>query len=166
MCALGLRPISFLEEEELTSWGNDSINTLIEHFGREKIHEQTKSVPLINGTETRTEWSKLKIVVKTQGYPRKSTAELWGLIYEFHKEDFPNLVKLAQLAIAHPVHTADCERAFSTQNAITTSLRNRLSADHIDSLMRVCLEGGSLEKFDFKSAVTTWSNSKTRKIKL
>lgn len=81
------------------------------------------------------EWQQIKQVVKHQGYPRPSTAKLWGLIKEFHGDDYPNLIKLVQLALAHPVHTADCERAFSALNGITTPLRNKLSPDHCDQLM-------------------------------
>lgn len=175
MCVLGLRPLSFLSEEELPKWGNDAIQTLIDHFGVEKSHEYkdaenntqvTKSPPLVDAEQTKAEWLLLKQTVKTQVYPRTSTANLWELIMTYHKEDFQNLTKLAQLALAHPVHTADCERAFSAQNAITTPIRNRLSAENIDSLMRVAIEGGTMEGFDFKAALAKWKSNKARKIKI
>ena len=70
-------------------------------------------------------------------------ASLWNLIAEYHKEDFSNLVTLASLALTHPGHTADCERAFSSQNKVTTAARNKLSPDICDQLMRVMIEGPS-----------------------
>ena len=69
--------------------------------------------------------------------------QLWNLIAVYHKDDFPNLITLASLALTHPVHTADCERAFSSQNSVTTATRNRLSSDKCDQLMRVMIEGPS-----------------------
>jgi len=61
---------------------------------------------------------------------------LWGLVSYIY------LTQLAALALARPVHTTDCERAFSAQNVITTRLRNRVGAQHTDHLIRVSIEGG------------------------
>ena len=36
---LGCRPLSFLSKEELEDWGNEKIGVLVEHFGKEKLHE-------------------------------------------------------------------------------------------------------------------------------
>ena len=59
----------------------------------------------------------------------------------FHGDQFPNILKLAKLAVTLPVHTADVERVFSAQNLICTDLRNRISPETQDMLMRVYLEG-------------------------
>jgi len=56
----------------------------------------------------------------------------------------------------------DCERAFSSQNHIMSPLRNRLSSEHTDMLMRVMIEGGDLSKFDFDAAVQRWRALKNR----
>lgn len=64
-------------------------------------------------------------------------ASLWRLIAEYPKEDYPKMITLASLALTHPVHTADCERAFSSQNKVTTSARNRLSSAKCDRFMWV-----------------------------
>lgn len=180
MCVLGMRPITLLGDDELEDWGNNSINILIDHFGQPKTHKYVTAASddtpsretlitsdaLIEPEKTRIEWQQIKQVVKQQGYPRPSTAKLWGLIKEFHGDDYPNLIKLVQLALAHPVHTADCERAFSAQNSITTPLRNKLSPDHCDQLMRIMIEGGSLNDHDFAGAIQVWKRAKVRKIKL
>ena len=110
------------------------------------------------------EWLKLKHVVKSQTYPRDRLQVLWTLIAQYHSEEFPNLIKLASLALTHPVHTADCERAFSNQNLVTTALRNRLSAEHIQQLMLVNIEGGPLDQFNFVDAIVNWRSSKKRSI--
>ncbi|KAK3101209.1 hypothetical protein FSP39_001774 [Pinctada imbricata] len=107
---------------------------------------------------------KLKKTVKVQGYPINSTSQIWGLINQYHKDDFPNLIKLAHLALTHPVHISDCERAFSAQNHITTPLRNRISGPHCDQLMRVMIEGPNSSDFSFKSAFKEWKKKKSRAI--
>lgn len=125
-----------------------------------------KSPGIIEPNGTIEERQSLKKVVKEQGYPRNSTAKLWELIMTYHKTEYQNLIKMAALALAHPVHTADCERAFSTQNAVTTPQRNRLSATNINHLMRVTLEGGKLNEFDFYKAISIWRSENCRHIKL
>ena len=114
---------------------------------------------MVDADQSRAEWRQLKRVVLDQMYPRDSTAKLWELISMHHKEQFPNLTILAALALAHPVHTSDCERAFSCQNRITTPLRNRLSSTHCDQLMRVKIEGRHLELND---AVRVWRHQRQR----
>lgn len=81
------------------------------------------------------EWSKHNNILDPQ-WPH------YGIfICQYHSEEFPNMQKLAGLALCHPIHTADCERSFSPQNLITTKLRCRLSGEHVDELMRVMIEG-------------------------
>lgn len=104
------------------------------------------------------------MTVKAQFYPTHSMVALWEVLATHHKEDFPNLIKLAMLAITHPIHTADCERAFSGQNRITTALRNRLSPEHCDDLMKVLIEGPDLKTFDFVACLNEWRKQKMRRI--
>ena len=174
MCVLGLRPITLLSPEESEEWGNDSIDVLIKHFGQKHLHQyqdpETKqnviveSEPIIDPEATAREWTQVKHVVRVQGYPRNSTSEIWGLLKQYHEEEFPNLIKLSAVALTHPVHTSDCERAFSAQNNVTTPLRNRLSPEHCDQLMRVMLEGPPITKFNYISALKQWRLKKTRAI--
>lgn len=110
------------------------------------------------------EWLKLKQVVKVQMYPRANMATLWNLIAEYHREEFPNMMILAALALTHPIHTADCERAFSSQNQVTTNLRNRLSSSHCDELMRIMIEGPKMKDFKFVDALAEWRSMKDRAI--
>ena len=166
-CVLGLRPISLLSEEELAVWGDESIIRLCEHFAQEQKHcyddTEVVSQPKIEQDATLKEWKLLKNVVLANRYPRKSTADLWRLISEYHHQDFPNLIFLASLALTHRVHTADCEQSFSVQNSIETAARNRLWSERSDQLMRVKIEQS---KLDFKSAIKLWWCSKQRHLRL
>ncbi|KAL8585999.1 hypothetical protein ACOMHN_045385 [Nucella lapillus] len=49
-----------------------------------------------------------KETVLQNHYPRESTKKLYKLLFEFHKESFPNLLVLANLALTMPLQTADC----------------------------------------------------------
>ena len=163
---LGLRPISFLSQKDLIDWGNDQIEILISHFGQTKtsaISGKTAD-PVIDAETTRKEWGLVKPLVIKSGYPRDKMSTLWGLINTYHKDEFPNLIKLAALALTAPIHTSDSEHGFSAQNLTKTSVRNRRSSVRVDDLLTVKLEGGKLEEFDYDSAYEHWKNTKQRKI--
>lgn len=72
---------------------------------------------------------------------------LWELLTTHHKEDLDELIKLAQIALILPLHTASCERVFSQQNIILTKQRNSLAPKIFDRLLRVRLNKD--EHFDY-----------------
>ena len=86
---------------------------------------------------------------------------LWSIIYKFHKDSFPNLFKLAAVALTLPIHTADCERDFSLQNNLKNCQRNRLQAERLDTLMVISVEGPPLEEFPFERALLKWKADKS-----
>ena len=72
--------------------------------------------------------------------------------------DFPNLIKLAQLALTSAVHTAGCERGFSAQNAILTKGRNRLLVENQHKLMRVKMTAD----IDYEQVIQIWRQKNRR----
>ena len=166
---LGLRPISFLSKPDLQDYGKEEINTLCAYYGEpqtvswkaEGVIEKATSQPIINSAETKAEWSYLKHVVLAEKYPRDKLSLLWQLIYTYHKDDFPNLLKLASLAITSAVHTAGCERAFSVQNRILTKSRSRLNITTQDQLMAVKM---CPVPIDYEAVIQLWKNKKERRI--
>ena len=94
-------------------------------------------------------------------------AELYWTLQQRHLGEFPNIIKLAQLGLTLPVHTADVESCFSLQNIIMSPLRNTTSIKHQNMLMRVHLEGtkkgdsDSLDLFVQKS-IDQWSKDRKR----
>ena len=116
--------------------------------------------PTISPEETRQEWQSVKRVVITKRYPRDWMADLWSLIYQYHADQFRNLIKLAQLSLTCPVHTAGCERGFSKQNLILSSLLNRLLPETQDKLCRIAIEGPPRNEFPFVEALTVWRSEK------
>lgn len=160
--ALAMRPLSFIPKAELETWGSDKLEVLIKQYGEEKVSTPTADQPevtiqpIINAADTRKEWTKVKELVLHEGYPRDKMSVLWGLINQYNKQEYPNLLTLAALALTAPIHTADCERGFSVQNATRTAARNRLSAEKVDDIMTIKLEGGDRRVFDFMEALQEW----------
>ena len=170
---LAMRPVSFMTKEELTEYGNEEIEMLINHYGVTKTHtwkegkhqhEGVSCPPIIDSDKTREEWQQAKECVYAQKYTRISVSQLWHQIKLYHPNQFPNLEKLAQLAVVCPIHSAGCERGFSLQNQIITPLRNRLDPDTMDKLMRVKIQAKPHSEFDWVAALNEWTKMKPRAI--
>jgi hypothetical protein len=105
---LSMRPISFLNEEELDAWGNEELDVLLNHYGTQREHSwkegketrTKKSEAIVDAEAARKEWKELKKTVVVQKYPRNSMSSLWGLISTYHRDDYPNLIQLAFLKLA------------------------------------------------------------------
>lgn len=55
-----------------------------------------------------------------------------------------------------PVSSAICERGFSAQKRIKSDVRGSLHVDTVEDLIRISMEGPSLQESDAKEAVQTW----------
>ena len=157
MAILGFRGISFVDN--LSDHGQEEIDTLCNFYGQEKSGEQ----PYIDAEKTKNEWGILKPLVIQQKYPTDKFHILWGLIHKYHGTEFPNLMKIAELALIAPLQTADCERGFSCQNDIKTRDRNRMSGDRLNKLMHITLFKCGVGEFDYDRAVQVWRDTKHRR---
>ena len=61
-----------------------------------------------------------------------------------------------------PVHSADCERAFSHMKMVKSSIRSRLGQVALTSLLRVQIESPAIEDFDPEEALQVWVGSGQR----
>ena len=171
-CVLGTKPLQFMLDKEVELWGNNDVADIAKFYCEEQHHKdpegvETTSGPFLQCTpdDIVSEWVKCKDIVKSNKYSTHSLSAVWTALAKLQEEgspQFPNLSKLLSVVLTHPVHTADCERAFSTQNMIQTQRRNRLSAERCDQLMRVGIEGGEMKDSDFKAAVKLWSKPNRR----
>ncbi|KAI0234001.1 hypothetical protein LSAT2_015814 [Lamellibrachia satsuma] len=127
--------------------------------------EVYRSAPYIHASVEAVleEWQLCKTTVTTLKYTIAKLADLWQILARFHAEEFPNLIKLAYLAVTHPVHSCDCERTFSVQNLTLTSLRSRLSIEHCDQLMRCTWKEGGLPSKSLLSARLKMTRRNMRK---
>ena len=120
--------------------------------------------PIVSESASKLEWVSLKELVVKEKYPTNNMHILWKLMQTHLSSSFPNLLKLAEIAMILPLHTAEVERRFSTQNLIHTKLRNSLSGTNLDHLMTIKSVGPPIGHFDFKRAMVVWKIQKERSI--
>lgn len=80
------------------------------------------------------------------------------------KEMYPAAAEAAERFLILPVSSADCERGFSKQNLIKTTLRNSLSNSCLDTLLVLSIDGPPLSSFPFKRSFKLWAASRNRRI--
>ena len=121
-------------EDDLSTYGMSKLQTLIEFYGREQCvtfeGETNVSTPDVEEDNAKAEWKFFHRVLYKE-FKELSMTELYGklLTDDTIKAAFPNIVRLASLAITLPVTTATVERSFSDMKLIKTRLRNRLGEE-------------------------------------
>ena len=70
-----------------------------------------------------------------------SLAEMMSNLSRAHRLLFPNVVILLELAIICPISNATVERLFSFLKLVKTKLRNQISDDSLDKVLRIKMEG-------------------------
>ncbi len=167
---LAMRPLSMFNAKDRAEYGNEEIEELWDFYGKEQVVrnkdsndnmvEVRSAAKLGTLKEVLAEWKEVKEIVIAGKYARDNLATLWQMIAHYHP-NFVNMIFLAQLALTSAVHTAGCERGFSVQNRILTKKRNRLNVGTQDKLIKVQLEGKSI---DIEEALKIWKGRKERRI--
>ena len=119
----------------------------------------------VNASSIKAEWQELRIYLR--GYCRsKSMADILQLLIHNPtlQASYPNFSKLAHICQTLPIHTADCERAFSTMRRVKGRLRSEMTNSTLNHCMRISIEGPTLEEFNFNESVDSWGNLKNRRI--
>jgi hypothetical protein len=161
---LSMRPLSLLSQAEREEYGNDKLDKLLAHYGQAIVSKTVTSPALVDPVQCKQEWQLAKGIVMAQMYPRDSTKKLLQILYTHHQESLPNLMKLAELALIMPYHTADCERAFSVQNHLKSDKRNRLLEKNLNVLMTIKVAGPAVSEYDFSKAVRIWRKKVSRRL--
>ncbi|XP_062573421.1 zinc finger protein 862-like [Saccostrea cucullata] len=154
---LSMRAINFSDVE---TYGIEEINELLDYYGTSKCHKSAISQPVLCAEKVRNQWMLAKQIVKSARYPTDQMQELWELLTKHHKEELNELIKLAQIALTLPLHTASCERVFSQQNIILTKQRNSLAPKISDRLLRVRLN--KQETINYEDVLKRWNSLKKR----
>jgi hypothetical protein len=85
---------------------------------------------------------------------------VWRKLFESSKShEWKSALLLVKLLFTLPVSNAKVERLFSLMNRVKTDTRNSLSKDRLSSLLRICMEGPSLQDFDPKPSMTLWKDA-------
>ena len=79
-----------------------------------------------------------------------------------NSDTFPATSEVAKRYLLAPVSTVDCERGFSRQNLVKTDIRNRMSVETLENILRISIDGPAECNVD--SAFKIWAKQKTRRI--
>ena len=85
--------------------------------------------------------------------------------YGMIRDMYPQLSLAAEIFLSAPANTATVERDFSTMNRILTDLRNRLTTEHLEQLMKISIEGQTdLDNSIKDLIIDCWKIKKLRRI--
>lgn len=91
------------QNENLSTYGNDELETLLSLYGSAKKTQGGKDVPaLVDVKKCRIEWNFVKEVVVREHYPMGHIAELWKMLATHHSDEVQNLIKVSQVALVLP----------------------------------------------------------------
>ena len=163
------KEIMKIEEKETLaarSFGESELNVILNHFGKDqKNHRNHRLEALVSSKEVLSEWKSIRSLI-WQRYRTMETNKAWRNMFIDCSQDFPNFFKLLSIILILPVSTVYCERGFSYHNITKNKIRNRLTNENVDNLMRIMLEGEDIANFDFNEAYKIWANEANRLINL
>lgn len=140
------------------------MNKLIAHYGQPKTTSGNSNIdPLIDPDVTRADYLQFKFLLNTHRVMNMQQFIKRFLADDGLCEQFSTFATLANIALIIPVSSASCERGFSCQNRIKTGLRNKLSKENLENLMKVAIEGAPLAKFDFERAKQIFKGHRHRR---
>ena len=145
------------ERDKVSHNYKEKLQLLISHYG-------TGEDAPVSAEKLRKEWESFYYMLQDHYSNAKAIEVMKDLVNEKLNPVYPQLSCLANLALVIPINTADCERAFSTMKRVKTRIRNRLKSVTLYALLRINIQGPSLDEFDFESAVNKWSSITNRKI--
>lgn len=119
-----------------------------------------------NSKESKVENKGLEAV--TEGYKPATMGDVLAAVLadSFVRKSCPDLVQLAQLALAMTVYTVPCESGFSYLKLTKGPLRSLLGEDMLNASLFAQLEGPSPEKFPSGEAVRVWYGRKGRRLSI
>ncbi|KAJ8006709.1 hypothetical protein DPEC_G00110030 [Dallia pectoralis] len=145
------------DQEELVDHGADDLAFLLDHFS---------SVLTRNGVNTelaKGEFVDLKLLISRM-FKEKTYLNLWELMLtkEPYCSEYKNILHLVHILLVLPVSSAVCERGFSSQKRMKSDTRASLHTDTVDDLIRISVEGPSLEDFDARESVARPKGKKAK----
>ena len=130
-------------------FGGDNVQCIVDHYKEQLSGDECNKIP--------QEWVALKsYVVHFCGRP---LLQVYGELLRDRPARFKNILVLVDFMLTLSPSTAECERQFSSMNRIKPALRNRLSNDSLQALMKINCDGPSDNDFDPEEAINKWLTS-------
>jgi hypothetical protein len=163
-------PASYPAESQLIEWGNQHLQTLLQHYGKlAKNNENLEYEAIIDPTACMGEFLPFKRLVfnnlgeirhdsttkqdKWHFYtPPEVMKKLFGGHMFANQTILPVMFKLMCLCLCLMVGNAEAERVFSCQNRIKTKSRTCLTINQLDKLIRLSYCKIPIEDMDYEAA--------------
>ena len=81
-----------------------------------------------------------------------------------YSDTFPDFTTLWQFYLSVPLNSVPAERGFSQQNLQKNKMRNRLSEERLDQLMRISINGQRYDEFDFQGSSKRFREIRERRL--
>jgi hypothetical protein len=107
------------------------------------------------------EWLQLKPILIAHG--RETLPDCYANFLHTNLDVYPNLGKLATIAVTAPVTSVNCERGVSCYNSIKTDSRAAMHVQTADTLMRLNLEAPSVRDFPYDEVFEQWIGQNDRR---
>ncbi|MES9884373.1 MAG: hAT transposon family protein [Sedimenticola sp.] len=136
--------------EEFSTFGDDSIDKLF-----------TIYAPLLTDAERESgsdEWLDLKMYI-SRNVNRPVVDAYESVLGNQDVDHLKNILPLVKIMLTISPTTAECERGFSKMNQIKTDSRTSLKQSTVSSLMRINLDGMSLEDYKPTQSIVHWLNA-------
>ena len=124
--------------EELASFGFDQLEIISNRY--QGLLENAGFRAECVGSE----WQGVKSLVSF--IKHKTTPDIYSVLFSKHKEEFPNVLLIAEIVLTWPLSTAACERGFSSMNRTKTIQRSSLTPKTLDNNLRISIKYHSLQK--------------------
>ena len=140
-------------------------------FGYEAIqHTQLRfATPLqeanVNTALLQQEWDDLVLYAKQYiNLVDPYKVVWWKLFNSPDSNKWENILTLVELTFTIPLSNGRVERCFSQLKLTKSEKRTSLQEDRLDNLLRIRIEGPSLEHWDASTAMKLWWEDKTRRV--
>ncbi|MCO5556941.1 hypothetical protein L7F22_010496 [Adiantum nelumboides] len=144
-----------IHEKALKDFGMSECAEIVCFYGEEKNVDGKIYAPLIDGNSFKDEFRKFKRQAAID-FAKMGLCHVTSLLAsnDSLKDMYPNVLKVAQIALVQCCSTAVCERGFSSRTKIKNKWRNRLEIESLDALLVISIEGD--EGMDFSNAMDIW----------
>ena len=132
-------------EEELHTFGDDWMNTLLDQFGSylDDKDDQIKA-----------EWPMLKTAVLEAFLVSSDTT--WLQVNRRFRNKYPHVLNFFDLILTIPATSAACERGFTHMKLVKSQQRSSLKEDIVSDCLMIKLEGDSIKDFNPDASIQYW----------
>ena len=132
-------------EEELHTFGDDWMNTLLDQFG--SYHDDKDD-------QIKAEWPMLKTAVLEAFVVSSDTA--WLQVNRRSRNEYPHVLNFFDLILTIPATSTACERGFTHMKLVKSQQRSSFKEDIVSDCLMIKLEGDSIKDFNPDASIQYW----------